>query len=233
MEIQKPWIWEIGADNKTFGERLDDLIKSSGKTQKEVAVAAGITQSALSSYKKDSVDGNARIPKSDIIIKLARYFGVSTDYLLGLTYIKSPRTEIREAANITGLSEDILNNLILLKNADIERLDYYDTDSVYSQAVRKHLFMPTFNALVGHVQFKVFIAQLTEFLIDRDAPKDLGGWPVDYREYASGRRTISAGESSDLHFHRATRILHDILTTPNYEDEIAQLIQTFNSLSNY
>lgn len=48
-------------------------------TQKQVADRIGVATSAVSSYESGS-----RYPSYDVLIKLARLFHVSTDYLLGI-----------------------------------------------------------------------------------------------------------------------------------------------------
>jgi transcriptional regulator with XRE-family HTH domain len=62
-----------------FGERLQKLRTENKLTQKQLAVQLGLAVSAVSSYES----GN-RYPTYPTLIKLARLFHVSTDYLLGL-----------------------------------------------------------------------------------------------------------------------------------------------------
>lgn len=62
-----------------FGELLKNLRKSAGLTQKQLAERLGISKNAVSYYEK-----SLRCPSSDILIKIARVFHVSADYLLGL-----------------------------------------------------------------------------------------------------------------------------------------------------
>lgn len=60
--------------------RLKELREEKKITQKEVAEAIGGTQSNLAKWEKEKIQ-----PAADMIIKLADFFGVSTDYLLGRT----------------------------------------------------------------------------------------------------------------------------------------------------
>lgn len=64
---------------ETLGERIKRLRKSKGKTQEQVATALLLNRRAISSYEK-----NEREPSIETIVYLARYFHVSTDYLLGI-----------------------------------------------------------------------------------------------------------------------------------------------------
>lgn len=62
-----------------MNEKLKQLRKEKGKTLKEVSKEIGTSLSAYSNYEQ-----GIREPSYDILIKIARFFDVSTDYLLGL-----------------------------------------------------------------------------------------------------------------------------------------------------
>ena len=109
----RDWIKKAGPDGLTFGERIGDLIFKKGITQSQLASATGIPQSAISEYVNGKKDGTVlRAADCASIIALAKYFSVSTDYLLGLTSIKTPETEIRDIVEKTGLSEQNVQRLI-------------------------------------------------------------------------------------------------------------------------
>lgn len=59
-------------------EKLKELRKAKGKTQKQLAEFLGISQQAYATYEVGT-----RTPPIDIIEKLADYFGVTVDYILG------------------------------------------------------------------------------------------------------------------------------------------------------
>lgn len=59
-----------------FYERLNDLIKSRGLSQKKVETALGFSNGAISKWKKYS-------PNAEKVKLLAQYFNVSFDYLMG------------------------------------------------------------------------------------------------------------------------------------------------------
>ena len=61
-------------------ERIMILMEERGVNGKQLTTELELAQSTLSEWKK----GKAK-PSHDAIIKLADYFGVSTDYLLGRT----------------------------------------------------------------------------------------------------------------------------------------------------
>ncbi len=65
---------------KNYTERMRDLREDHDKTQQAVAEYLGTTQQVYSRYEK----GINEIPVRHIIA-LCKYYGVSADYLLGLT----------------------------------------------------------------------------------------------------------------------------------------------------
>ncbi len=62
----------------TFANRLAELLKKQGITQKELAERVGVTEATMSRYMHSE-----RIPKSEIIANIATALHVTSDYLLG------------------------------------------------------------------------------------------------------------------------------------------------------
>ena len=63
-----------------FSERLKELRKNTGYTQKEIAEHIGTSQPSYQNWEKGT-----RQPSRNTIQKIANFFNVSTDYLLGKT----------------------------------------------------------------------------------------------------------------------------------------------------
>ncbi|MCF8002520.1 MAG: helix-turn-helix domain-containing protein [Halanaerobiales bacterium] len=76
----------------TFPERLKKIRKANDLTIKELADEIGTTKSTISRY-----ENNKREPKTYLLKKLANYFDVSVDYLLGNTDEKSNADKIKKA----------------------------------------------------------------------------------------------------------------------------------------
>ena len=75
----------------TIQERLKDLRVERGLTLEQLAEQTGLSKSALGKYEAD--DFKDISPFS--IVTLAKFYGVSTDYLLGMTETKNhPDTEL-------------------------------------------------------------------------------------------------------------------------------------------
>ena len=66
------------------GERLAELRKDKGKTQKQLAEELHVNYRTYSSYEREETE-----PGDDVKIAIAKYFNVSLDYLLGV--INRPR----------------------------------------------------------------------------------------------------------------------------------------------
>lgn len=61
-----------------FGERLKQMRKLKNKTQDQVAVDLSLTRAQYSHF-----ENNRNEPDQKTLVKLADYYGVTTDYLLG------------------------------------------------------------------------------------------------------------------------------------------------------
>ena len=77
----------------SMGDKLRSLRIEKNLTQKQVADRIGLAISAVSSYESGS-----RYPTYDTLIKLARIFHVSTDYLLGIADKRN--------IDVTGLNDE-------------------------------------------------------------------------------------------------------------------------------
>ncbi|WP_270364363.1 helix-turn-helix domain-containing protein [Enterococcus malodoratus] len=69
----------------TLFERISYLAKKHDKSLKEVAEELGLSRNAIYQWKTSS-------PKADTLQKVATYFNVSTDYLLGRTDDPNPNS---------------------------------------------------------------------------------------------------------------------------------------------
>ena len=59
--------------------KLSDLLSSHDMSQRKLSKDTGISNSTVSRI----LSGEMRNPTADTLVKLADYFGVTTDYLLG------------------------------------------------------------------------------------------------------------------------------------------------------
>lgn len=106
--------------------RIKSLREKRGLIQELLAAELGITQQMLSKYERDS-----SIIKVDVLKKLAGYFNVTTDYLLGLSDVK------RDLTGQIRINETIDEYYDLIEV--YKKLDKYDQEMIWTmiQAVRK------------------------------------------------------------------------------------------------
>lgn len=95
-----------------FKERLKILKDESGKTQATIASELGLTQQNFSYYI------NGREPDYDVLIRMASYFNVSVDYLIGAADVRQP--ENVKLYNHFGFNDSTINFLESLFKNDYE-----------------------------------------------------------------------------------------------------------------
>jgi len=82
-------------------QRICELRTAIGWSQVELAKRLGVAKQTVSNWENDNIQ-----PSIEMLVRLAKLFGVSTDYMLGLEEI--PRISVE------GLSEDVIAHLSLL-----------------------------------------------------------------------------------------------------------------------
>ncbi len=65
---------------ETFGIRFKELREEENLSQLELSKRLNVSQSAIAKWEKFRTE-----PTASAIVSVAKYFGVSADYLLGLT----------------------------------------------------------------------------------------------------------------------------------------------------
>ena len=65
---------------KKFCERLKELRAEKGLTQAQLASETGLSRSGIGFW-----ENGERVPLATVVIVLAKYFNVTTDYLLGIS----------------------------------------------------------------------------------------------------------------------------------------------------
>lgn len=91
-----------------IGERIIQLRKQQNLSQDELAKKAGVSRTIIGNYER-----NTNTPSIEVLLKLAKVFNVSVDYLIG-------------EGDLAALNKDLLKRI-----EEIEKLD---------QETKKHLF---------------------------------------------------------------------------------------------
>lgn len=85
-----------------FKNRLRQLRKENLKTQADLAKELGVARSTIAEYERGNI-----IPPTKIIEGLAKYFDVSTDYLLGNTNFHNHEEKQEAPKDIYDISKQI------------------------------------------------------------------------------------------------------------------------------
>ena len=118
---------------KIIGCRINELLAINDVKQKELAAYLSISDNIVSYFVKGT-----RVPNTEQILKIAKYFNVSTDYLLGLTDVKTTDTDLKMIVDYTGLSEECINELRKMQeyitafdNEDIRRSLWNESAGIF------------------------------------------------------------------------------------------------------
>lgn len=79
-------------------ENLREIRKERGLTQAQIANILHVAQNTYSQYELGIIPPNA-----DVLCLLAEFFGVSSDFLLGLTPVRKPYPKTKKEAREKGL----------------------------------------------------------------------------------------------------------------------------------
>lgn len=96
-------LWKRGNIMRDFSEIAKELRENKHLTQTQLAERMWVKKSIISAYETD-----ARPPSLDMLIKYAKEFHVSTDYLLGI--------ESNKTINVNGLTDTQINTINCLVN---------------------------------------------------------------------------------------------------------------------
>lgn len=128
----------MSSDLNILGNRIRNLREDHDLTQKELSLMIGLTPKMISFY-----ENNQRTPPLDILLKLAKIFEVSVDYLIGYApaenanSVLSPKEKMlirfyRESNSNLSLykKNKLLNNFFpnayILSSEESELLEYYN-----------------------------------------------------------------------------------------------------------
>lgn len=111
--------------NEIFGRRLKECRKNKGKNQEQVAEQIGISRARYSHYENNHVE-----PDLDLIRKMADYFNVSSDYLLGRTDVPDVEETDRRKIIINKIATEFRDSDLMFN--DLSSLTADDLEEVYN-----------------------------------------------------------------------------------------------------
>lgn len=86
-----------------MSEKIRNLRKNFNISQVELAAKLGVTKQCVSNWENDNI-----LPSVDMLVKIANFFNVSTDYLLGLNSNK--------VIDVNGLNDSEIAHIKLIIN---------------------------------------------------------------------------------------------------------------------
>lgn len=89
----------------TLNENIKQLRQSRNLSQVDLARALGVTKQSISNWENNNIQ-----PSIDMLIHLAQFFSVSTDFMLGLDerkYIEINGLSDQQLAHVTMIIDDI------------------------------------------------------------------------------------------------------------------------------
>ncbi|MBR6950412.1 MAG: helix-turn-helix transcriptional regulator [Oscillospiraceae bacterium] len=109
--------------NQYFSTRVKELREKAGLSMDQMAKQLGVTKSRINMW-----ENNGTVPRMNVLVELAKFFSVTTDYLLGNDEAKNLSLE---NARLSSLQR----NLGKLSEADLEK----------AEGMLKAVFMDIFN----------------------------------------------------------------------------------------
>lgn len=97
-----------------LGEKIKALRMNNGLSQVDLAKKLDVTKQCVSNWENENI-----MPSIDTLIKLANFFSVSTDYLLGLSKKHSLNTDGLTEIQIAHI-QTIINDITKIKRTDFQ-----------------------------------------------------------------------------------------------------------------
>ena len=125
-----------GYEQTVFSKRLKALHENTNEKQADTAANLGVTRQSFNNWLNAVNE-----PDFATLIKIAKYYNTSVDYLLGLSDIESLDSNIKTSCTTTGLSQAAVEKLALWTSADDRRklwtdyLSYYITSPDFEKAL--------------------------------------------------------------------------------------------------
>lgn len=129
--------------NKPFAVRFRELCKDT-PTAAMLREFLGVTSQTISQFKLGTT-----LPKTENLIRIADFFNVSVDFLLGRTNTASQDVTIQTVCSKTGLSQTAVERLAVWTSADD----------------RRKLWSGYISEIIEHDSFEYLLSRLGNYLI--------------------------------------------------------------------
>lgn len=200
-----------------FPKTLRHLLKKTGKMQKDLANYLSLSTSTISTY----TDGTT-LPDIKTLKKIAEYFKVSTDFLLGRTKVPTASPTLQSAIKYTGLSERSLINIRHLTTADDVSDDLKMPDAKSSL---DYLLNTNNQAKLLAMLMEISKARhsMARYDPQKDLQQRLEADKLNAYDEDDGVYHLSPKDAADYHAQQAARYLFELcisaLNTPARKEE--------------
>ena len=184
-----------------FSERLRALRAEKGVLQADVAGALMISPQSYSTYE------NGREPNYETLCRAARYFGVTTDYLMGLVEYRNAGEKERLGTHIDnaldfvgGLSFDEQKRIYSMWEASANIYQFIRNQKPLSDAYLKSMTSITNEILQTVGDFTAFIPtdkQTKEIFLHKAMSAEMRCWAEVETLYSLLKKSIEAVDTPD------------------------------------
>ena len=155
---------EKGYDS-IFAKRLRELLsvkEERGFTLSSMADEIKIARQTLSKYRNGDTN-----PDIDVLKKIATYFNVSADYLIGVSDVASLDADLKSSCKYTGLTELAVKKLHELKyNNNNDNYSNYPCSEIASLIISDDKFVEEVSRYICYDKYKVEIKVPIDGIID-------------------------------------------------------------------
>lgn len=192
--------FDKNANVEIWVRRINYLMAEKSINQQELAKACEISPSVISDYvgtrKKDS---KLRTPKVDKLQKIAGFFGVSVDYLLGADECQTPQDE--KIHEITGLSGLAIQQLRTVKNLQSESIEAEKKILILNYLIENMTESSLFESLYDYL--------IADFTFPGREDDQFGAFMIE--RLPSGRQSRNVVLKDMLSESAFTRVQHEIM----------------------
>lgn len=178
MQKKRTYTTEQKDMQKTLAERLKKLRTDKGLSHEKLIeeienkYKTTISKQTLIDYEKGVYDEYDRKQNAGLGMNIAflwtfaKYFKVSTDYLLGLSEHKTPHIEERAISEKLGITVEIINNFIEETKFDKDTPPFDEHRNYYHYEVPRPPFVEIRNKFLEHYNFDKLIYGIEKFIYE-------------------------------------------------------------------
>lgn len=200
-------------EQQVFPTRLRELMEEHNTTQKELAKAIDMRPQTVSLYT-----GGQSTPDINCLYKIADYFNVTADWLIGRpNSVKSISKDVAVAVRTTGLSESAISKLQELRHS---RYGSMEGDAVVIGGNKAIVLISLVNDLIEADKCRSLFTHIAGFLeyggafqTEDDSNIDLGDVDLEKAKVcfrAKGKEVVLRSDVSELCLQLASEKLKDI-----------------------